>query len=135
MSHKTFKTGNYWVGDPCYVFEHERWLVLCRQVEKFYKDKKKGYGVIPFHGTFEGNRLWKANTAFGDGEYYDKDHTHRFPVDSGCLGVVPIAMVDAERLKEALKKNLGYVIHFNYNFIVDWQDDGVFTIGHLTIYT
>lgn len=106
--------GKYFIGDPCYCFG-DSWIKLLGEVN-YFNEEDLHY--------FKGYPLTAANTAYGDGTYFDQEG-NLFHVDAGLIGVVP------EELWEETP-NGGIVVEFEEEFEVDLSVDGVvgkFNIG------
>src|SRR5579859_1834385 len=78
----TIRAGNYYIGDPCYCFSHEKWDAILNATNCLDEPYKEGRKVLVAFGT-----------AFGDGEYTDQDG-NKYSVDSGMLAAIPVNMVD-----------------------------------------
>lgn len=76
-------SGTYYVGDPCYVFDHPSWDALGEQTDWF---------ETPL-ATLAGRSLVVFGTAYGDGTYADLDG-NLYPVDAGLIGVVPVELIE-----------------------------------------
>lgn len=77
--------GDYWVGDPCYLFEdHRLWLAWLSTESTSGEDR--------FRGTLDGHLGEMVGTAHGDGVFYDQ-HGRAYGVDAGLLGAIPVAAV------------------------------------------
>lgn len=70
--------GRYYIGDPCYVLKDD-WDKVCGYLERNL------IGCL-------GKTIFMACTAYGDGVYSDKKGND-YPVDSGCIGAVPIELI------------------------------------------
>ena len=85
----TLPAGKYYVGNPCYHINNEKWSDYCDQVV-FAQDKKT---------VFNGKNTCCFNTAYGDGCYQDQ-FGNNYGVDAGLIGVVeldsdyPLSLID-----------------------------------------
>jgi hypothetical protein len=111
----TLKPGLYFIGDPCYVI-NESWTEFIDKVKENTITEFRGYEV--FYG----------GTAWGDGTYLD-NNGNEYPVDSGCLGIIPVDLIELDSSQE-----LGQIVNFDDEFDVD-NDGGIFTFGHIFINT
>lgn len=119
----TFKSGVYYIGDPCYVLgeNHDSWVELLEKTN-YLGDGDFEYKGYPCHAS---------GTAYGDGEYSDNTG-QKYSVDAGLLSIIPISALTKSILKKARK--FGNVVEFNNNFEVD-SSGGIFYFGHITIDT
>lgn len=136
--------GTYLVGDPCYAFTNDtsrtsgndlwsEWL------DDAWKDVDPNRVTI-LDGRVSGMRIAASRTAYGDGEYFDQDG-FGYPVDAGLLGAVHIGFLrnlypeHHGKTHEQLEAELGMrVVEFLRPFHVSY-DDGLISIGHITINT
>jgi len=89
----TLPAGTYVICDPCYVIRDSEWDRVLQETEYFnYKSTDRG-GV--FTDSETGLEYAVFSTAYGDGLYVD-NMGHKFPVDAGCIGCVPVGMCGAE---------------------------------------
>lgn len=128
----TMPSGTYFIGDPCYILQNadaitdnDEWGKIVDML--FDKD---GHHI---DGQFEwkGRKIYIAGTAYGDGLYTDQEN-HRYSVDAGLLGAIPIEFCLPGNLKEL--KRLGQIVMFVSPFICDMKD-GNMTFGHIKIDT
>lgn len=82
----TLPAGTYYVGDPCYCFDHESWRALGAQTN-WFADRADG--------EIAGRRMAAFGTKHGNGTYADGCGNF-YPVDSGLIGAVPVKMIDSE---------------------------------------
>jgi len=75
--------GTYYVGDLCYVFQDEMWDEVC---DKTF-DPMTEESIEGVFGLDNGIKFAMFGTAYGDGEYSDKQN-RRYLVDSGTIGCV-----------------------------------------------
>lgn len=111
--------GEYYIGDPCYVFSSKTWDELLDETDSFEEKD--------IH-NFNGRDLWAHSTAWGDGTYCDQNGIE-YAVDSGMLGIIPLALIDNP---EGLEH--GTVIKFQRDVVVEFEN-GVFWFGHIRIDT
>jgi hypothetical protein len=78
--------GQYYVGDPCYVFANADWAALLSET-RLGTDALGGGGRVPFRGR----ELFAGSTEHGDGVYEGSDRFD-YGVDSGLLGAVPVEL-------------------------------------------
>ena len=113
--------GVYYIGDLCYVMDQE-WEELCDLIEgNQYPDE----GAYRFT---DGRRFAIFNTAFGDGEYYDKEE-RSYPVDSGTLGCIKV-----DDLTKEVDEALGNVVEMPHDFYC-YSDGKTIYFGHVAIRT
>jgi len=89
--------GEYWIGDPCYVFSDEDWQKLVKL-------------MFPTHNTpdfndsnnirvvdVDGHLCYLFGTAYGDGSYELLSHTAAeidiLGVDAGMLSMIPVTLL------------------------------------------
>ena len=113
--------GVYYIGDLCYVMDQE-WEELCDLIEgNQYPDE----GVYRFT---DGRRFAIFNTAFGDGEYYDKQK-RSYSVDSGTLGCIKV-----DDLTKEVDEALGNVVEMPTDFYC-YSDGKTIYFGDIAIQT
>jgi hypothetical protein len=125
-----FPAGKYWIGDPCYVMDNQ-WEELGAATAWFGSDTYNP-NCVNFDGIFvgaNGNKCFADGTAFGDGEYGD-NYGHRYGVDAGLIGLVPVSEV--EDMNSA--NRLGHFYVFEQPFTVSARN-GIFNLGHVIIDT
>lgn len=118
-----FPAGRYYVGDCCYVCTHAMW-----QTFPCDPDGTRSWD-IPLHDQ----RLWMAFTAHGDGLYTDTEG-REYGVDSGSIGVMPVAACHPAKLQAILRQGLGQLIDFPAPFTPTCEE-GYFVIGPVVIDT
>lgn len=94
-------TGDFWIGDPCYVVPDDYWIPLCDNWQAYDKkhqddpDFKHHYvGVVEDEPSGICFYLW--STAYGDGQYrlfVDGVEVASLPVDAGTLSAIPVALI------------------------------------------
>lgn len=109
--------GIYFVGDPMYVLDKDKWHDKVYLTESIYEPEL---------------RFWHHKTEWGDGVYYDQND-NRYPVDSASIGVVPIE-IWRDTSENITPERLGVVRVFPTEFICEY-DNGVFKIGVVEIDT
>ncbi len=109
--------GRYAVGDPCYHLG----LSNSREWDAFLEQQQEGHA-----GEFGGRTAWAADTAHGDGEYYD-DEGRNYGVDAGMIGVV--GMLEGEQVPDGM-----WEVVFERPFPCG-RGGGVIVIGNLRIDT
>lgn len=128
VSEDDFEDGDYvgaaksnkgiYVGDPCYVLGDDIYYDIW--------DKKYDFrdGVITINGQF---CFVVHRTAYGDGEYYGYDYPNQYayPVDSGCLAVIPVELIDPNKMDQA--NELGHIFEGSKTGIMSYKN-GVFKI-------
>ena len=74
----------FYVGDICYalseIIYHDVWGGA-NYADGIYEEPETGLSFAV------------ARTAYGDGTYYD-DGGHSYPVDAGCIGIVPLELCE-----------------------------------------
>lgn len=119
-------SGNYYVGDLCYVM-HDCWEEVC---ELLFEDRDDGGCNEGEFQLRDGRRFSIYNTECGDGTFESTGFGF-FPVDSGSLGCI---------LREDIKDNdasidNGKIIQFDEEFSV-YRIGGTISFGNkLDIYT
>jgi len=93
-----FPSGEYYIGDPCYVLSDEMWDYWCYNLHM-----KKGEVWI------NGEKVAIYSTHCGDGEFIG-NNGFTYHVDSGCFGMVPSSLFDQTMRQRAEK--LGTFHHF-----------------------
>lgn len=114
----TMPPGEYWVGDLCYVLG-DVWDDVCSLIIQG-RDVVDGVFTLP-----DGRRFANFGTAYGDG-YYPDQYGNHYAVDSGTIGCVLAADVEAH--------DLGHLHKFDKRILVRYED-GVIKIGHVFINT
>lgn len=126
------KSGKYFVGDPCYVIDHNvkeqnnTWDHFCEH--SFGRDAEE-----PFIDEVTGISIQACSTMHGDGLYPGSDGIE-YAVDAGIIGVASIDHMTEEQITEL--KKLGRIVEFSgapevYSggsiiYVDDRQSDGTF---------
>lgn len=121
----SFKAGNYFVGDLCYIVKGEgHWDRVCDNLEEGEFDDS----IIGFPYC-----IW--NTAWGDGEYFDQVG-REYSVDAGLIGCISMNYIHTLNLDQYndLWLEGGQIITFPDNFIT-YSRNGVIYIGDVIINT
>lgn len=113
-----FKSGEYYIGDLCYVLNEEEWLEVCDLLDI------RGDGA---HTLTSGKRIGLFYTSHGDGEYFDQND-NAYGVDSGTIGCILASEIDTV-LDDSM-----VLIEFNYDFDIG-ESDGTISFGHVDIDT
>lgn len=127
--------GDYWVGDPCYVFSEKDWDELCNQMfpngQQLFDDSEQVRVVL-----VDGNYCFLFGTSFGDGVYPLRKETWEIAelgVDAGMLSMIPKKLL---RKKDWGKsKAHGKVIRLDGSPRQMKVVDGDFTYGEYSIIT
>jgi len=121
-------TGTYVIGDPCYSIQAQAdWDEVLRTSDYFEN---------PIATLTRGGKQYKVlgfRTAWGDG-CYDDNQGKVYPVDSGCIGLVPVEIADTQEHfmypsvkvrfdKPTLCENTGGVMKFGNIKIDTCQED------------
>jgi hypothetical protein len=126
--------GKYWVGDPCYVLDHNsldlnfNWQTFCDFCFKDDPSGRKNEGVVDHQDI----RFAFHGTAYGDGSYHDKDG-NEYGVDAGCISCIPMEAIEGKADPEWMNR-LGTVHEFKSDFTSSYCD-GTITFGHVVIET
>lgn len=120
----TLKPGTYYVGDPCYVL-HDRWNEFCEK--SFAQPDGIDHGDITLD---DGTRVVYFSTKYGDGRYADQ-YGHKYPVDSGLIGIVLKSDIAENELEECKS---GVVWGFAEHVECD-ENDGVIRFSDIFIDT
>lgn len=109
---EAFSFVGFYIGDPCYVLTDEAyfggWGRKVRDGDGWKDSGSPGFQEGPF--VHDGFTAIVAHTAHGDGCYRDATDSVSFPVDSGCIGIVPLELVTD--LEKAVK--LGMIVPGRY---------------------
>lgn len=89
----------FYVGDPCYVLPDETYYEVWGETHDFQN------GIVEVPNT--GLSFAVVSTAIGDGVYpgmvadiYSKSSFEVFPVDSGTIAIIPVELIDPEKLDQ-----------------------------------
>lgn len=121
-------SGNYYVGDLCYVL-HEVWDEVCGIMFKDMSNDNNGEFMLK-----DGRRFAVYGTAYGDGTYKDQ-YGNRYDVDAGIIGCILVS--DIKLISGDWWSNDtdgGNVIEFKSDFVCECND-GVIQFGHIMIDT
>jgi hypothetical protein len=88
----TVPAGRYYIGDPCYAVPRDLWMEWLGASD--YTNDAREHVLA---GTVNGYQVVGVATAHGDGVYTDQ-LGNKYPVDAGLLGLVPVGLVEGERL-------------------------------------
>lgn len=131
-------THTYYVGDLCYVLNHDQWDTVCFHdfglcpIDDEYD--QQGF-LEPENLTFDEESYPAAKpfyifrTAFGDGCYAGSDGK-AYCVDSGTIGCIRTDYADPEKLADAVARGLGHLHEFAedldscYSSYCGGDDDG-----------
>jgi len=111
------ETGEYYIGDLCYVIED--WDMFCAE-------------ALDDEGEFllsNGVKGCYFLTRFGDGTYSDQNGGI-YPVDAGLIGCIRTDIIEVS--KESV--GFGVVVTFESDFLC-FKQDGVLNFGHIRIRT
>lgn len=101
VNSKIVPPGTYYVGDPCYVFEHDNWIDLLDAICNLGGDLSGNKVYVSECGL-----IWMHQTEFGDGQYLGYGSMisgghFMFPVDAGVLGLVDVRYISEEKREYA----------------------------------
>lgn len=117
--------GTYWIGDPGYVVtDHNKWIEVIESVDYFNE---------PAIANVDDITIVAGPTSYGDGRYASNAGTNH-NVDSGTLGIVPLATVNKFHSNHAYLAKQGTFNHFEHDFTVV-IDEGHFNFDQLIIDT
>ncbi len=118
----TLPAGEYYIGDPCYVIADDRWDEVCNQM----------FPGVPGNDDYEnhdiqldGTHFFVYSTAYGDGLYDDGMYT--YGVDAGCIGAVPMSLVNKREQQEIESNGLGRFVKTDTPLQCSRNDEGTFT--------
>lgn len=120
------KKGEYYVGDPSYIFG-KNWVKVLEDTDYF--DNEEIVNVF-------GEVCVAGGTAYGDGTYTD-NFGRKYDVDSGLIGILPVALIsiDNKYTISQIKEDEGmHIIEFKEDFKV-YIDEGIFKFGDIIIDT
>lgn len=155
MNKYTLPAGMYYIGDPCYVYNHKEGDVVWQKIIKdFFKVENRGTKELQ-HIPTEDLDFYMAGTTHGDGVYPIVDkHIENLvgyaPVDAGIISIVRIDNINKEApyfnqngFIDEIPENthylynsffLGLFVYFAKEFEVS-AVNGTFKFGHLIIRT
>lgn len=81
----TLPAGKYYIGDPCYTIDNDKWMELL----ELFRDAGERGGIF----EFEGHPCAAFYTRWGDGQYQIQPTGDFLPVDAGMIGMIPAALV------------------------------------------
>lgn len=113
-------TGEYYIGDLCYVL-HDEWDEVCSLTIN---------GNDCLEGEFtlkSGVRFAMYGTKYGDGMYCG------IGVDSGTIGCVLLSAIDQTNKKNNI--SLGRIVYFKKEFETGSTEDCLISIGNYEIVT
>lgn len=123
---KLFKAGEYYIGDPRYVF-NASWDSVLQQTNSLSSNEE----------TFIGrHKVAGGDTAYTDGVYYDQDG-RQYAVDSGILAIMPAVLLNKDKVSTKIdiqQSNFMHIVKFENDFEVE-VENGVFTFGSVVINT
>lgn len=93
---KKMPAGLYYIGDPCYVIDEDKWDSFCHK--------------IPRHDMlmeFEGLDVLVHDTAHGDG-LYETNTMQNIAVDSGLIAILPMELAVRKRGRSWKQKPLAF---------------------------
>lgn len=126
MAKFNLPAGTYWIGDPCYVVTkyHDTWIKVITSVDYFNE---------PALANVDDITIVAGTTSYGDGCYTSNAGTYH-NVDSGTLGIVPLATVNKFHGNHTWLAKQGTFKHFDRDFTVE-IDQGHFDFDQIIIDT
>lgn len=125
----TLNAGDYWIGDPCYVFPSERWLDFCALCDSNFLED---FGI----------KFFVCGTAYGDGFYSLKKkgiEVGGCGVDSGMLAIIPVALLKRWKSKKGYtgkQDNFGGVfVTLEKDSEIEFNGNGNFEFGDFKMVT
>ena len=118
MNQIPLPAGEYYIGDPCYVFDEE-WSDFC--------------DLLFENDVFEwkGQKVFVHQTAWGDGTYPLMENesimVSNLGVDAGVIGALPVSLVE-RKIDERLSK----VVTFEEPFVPYYEDGAFYFRGATT---
>lgn len=119
MSQK-LPAGRYYIGDPCYVIDDDKWHEFLFGFQNTDDDG----GIFDFEGT----AACAFYTHYGDG-CYEANNGDMLGVDSGIIGAVPMELVGDDTLP------LGTEVEFREAFDCVRDPDGCLHFGTFSVMT
>ena len=123
----TLPAGKYYIGDPCYVIDDDKWSDFCDILFKGNGGSRNDEVT-----DFEGHPMFASGTAYGDGSYEGSDGVV-YGVDAGLIGIVPVALIKKRGISEA--RRLGSIVTFKKPFEAYKDDAHTFHFGDIDIPT
>ena len=77
--------GEYYIGDPCYVIDHEKWDEFCGELWDAQKRRRTIF-------TFDNYDVAVMQTEWGDGQYESSEGID-LGVDAGIIGAIPMELI------------------------------------------
>jgi len=129
MNKVTLNPGNYWIGDPCFVFPDPTPL------EDPWDDVLQATGFFAIKNYFKDDKIevWATTTEFSSyvGTFFSK-FGDVFPVDSGLLGIVSVSSFEFLKPDLDFLDEAGSFITFEEPFEV-FEENGVIHFGPLLV--
>ena len=126
-------SGEYYVGDLCYVMEDDEWDQFCNITIQGNRCLDGEFTML------DGRKFATYGTKWGDGEYRDQ-YGNRYPVDAGLIGCILLSDIRADKYGDL--KRCGAIHKFERDFVTrggrssnaqGW--DGVIYFGNLAVDT
>jgi hypothetical protein len=124
-------SGKYYLGDPCYVLSEKQ---SAEWIEKTVVPDPKP--DCPEHKScldgvvgVTGGEFFVAATNYGDGLYCNTPDGADIPVDNGCIGLIPIGMLDEVVLKDVVNRQLGTIVELDEGTVIISDNGDIRTIG------
>jgi hypothetical protein len=118
--------GKYWVGDLCYVLDHE-WDEVC---DKMFSTPD-GSGEFQLN---DGRKFAVYGTKWGDGSYED-NYGRIYHVDAGSIGIISAKDIGYHNMKEGPVSG-GNLVDFPEPFATyGGRKNGKIVFGPVTIET
>lgn len=117
---KRMPAGRYYLGDPCYVIEGERWDEF---LGEFWEVKPRG-GIF----TFDHFECCAFYTKYGDGTYSTTEGS-LLGVDAGMIGLVPLTIITSGHPEQD-----GTIVSFSAAFEC-YEQDGLLIFGDIEVDT
>lgn len=139
----TVEPGEYFLGDPCYVYSHstETWMELLNStVREGTPDGHSFFYATPV-GKAKDTEVLAFDTHWGDGSYPDQFGTC-YAVDAGMIGLTPVSLIEFDESKgQTLEKkraeleDLGKFVSFDHPTVCSVDEKGSMRFGHYRIHT
>jgi len=126
--------GQYWFGDPCYVFPEDKWQELCRLMWPNGRDFDDTNAVRVVE--VDGEKCYLIGTAYGDGCYplvKNENVVGELGVDAGMLSMIPMKLVKSEGWGKTARCGVKLTLDGTVQRIS--VDDGDFTYGNIRMIT